>query len=178
MPDTISSRELDTQPVYQEQARLLSESWIRGQHLEHEEVDSEATLGRKDSRHRLYFKRLGAKALGQLLINTANTLGILVLVLSLGFWVITDDAGNWSRWLTYLVALRYFLSSLQGVAQSLVQSSRYVRQARRYIDFVAAARIASSQADVARMACPDHLINAFQGGNETQGAEDADDEDQ
>jgi ABC-type multidrug transport system fused ATPase/permease subunit len=161
--DTISSREIATQQVYQEQARILSKSWKSGTHLLPEEIDWEATLGQPESRHRLYFKRLRAREFGKLLINTANTLGILVLVLSLGFWVINEQQGNWSSWLTYLVALRYFLSSLGRVAQSLVQSTRYNRQVRRFMDFVTAAKMAVKRADFPDVPCPESVVRAYQG---------------
>jgi len=78
--DTITSRETLSSSVYQEQNNLLSNSWANNESLKAADIDLEATLGKADSLHRMYFRRLKPKAFGQLLLNTGNTLAILLLV--------------------------------------------------------------------------------------------------
>lgn len=175
--DTMTTRETVSQSTFQEQQELLSNSWETRAHLLPGNIDWELTLGQPDSRHRLYFRRLEAKALGQLLISTANTLGIMVLVLSLGFWVLLEQGGNWSLWLTYLIALRYFLSSLNKVARSVIQSTRFNRQVRRFTEFVAAATLAVNSPDPGAITCPDHVVDAYKGDSSTSVVDDDFDED-
>lgn len=161
--DTITSREMASQNVFQDQMSLLSKSWEGKTHISLEEVNWEMALGGANSRPRLYFRRLRAKVLGKLLINTANTLGIMVLILSLGFWMLQEPQSNWSLWLTYLIALRFFLSSLNRVAQAVIQSTRFNRQVRRFMAFHNAATWAVAQPDPLLIPCPDDIAASYRG---------------
>jgi ABC-type multidrug transport system fused ATPase/permease subunit len=174
--DTITSRESGSQPVFAQQLELLSTSWENKAHLLPGAIDQELALGQAGSRHRLYFKRLRAKTFGQLLMNTANTLGLMVLVLSLGFWILQEEQGNWSLWLTYLLALRYFFTSLNRVAQAVVQSARFNRQVRRFMEFLAAATLAANGPNPENTPCPDHVLHAYQGGDTYSDDDDLDED--
>jgi len=175
--DTVTIRESGTEPVFPRQRHLLQESWQRHTPLEQTHITWETALGEPDSRYRQYFRRLRAKAQGGLLINTANTVGILVLVIALGLWVLWKQQGNWSLWVTYLVVLRYFLASMRSVAQLLVRSTRFLRQAQRFADFVAAARVAVRAPDPAVVPCPEQVAAAFKGkGGKSDNADDEDDD--
>ena len=174
--DTITSRESGSQPVFAQQLELLSTSWENKAHLLPGAIDQELALGQAGSRHRLYFKRLRAKTFGQLLMNTANTLGLMVLVLSLGFWILQEEQGNWSLWLTYLLALRYFFTSLNRVAQAVVQSARFNRQVRRFMEFLAAATLAANSPNPENTPCPDHVLQAYKGGDTYSDDDDLDED--
>ena len=171
--DTITSRETSSQSAYREQSELLSRNWEAKTHIIPDEVSRELALGGADSHQMLYYTRLRAKIFGQLLINAANTLGIMVLVLSLGYWMLQEGQTNWSVWLTYLIALRYFLSSLTRVAQSIIQSARFSRQVRRFTEFVAAGKIAVQNPDPLASPCPQHVVVAYRGN--ASGVPDDDD---
>lgn len=161
--DTITTRETGSPPAFLAQRDLLERSWEQDVPLSSEAIDWDIALGRPDSRYRQFFRRLQAKSFGTLLINMANTVGIMVLVAALGIWTLYVGKGNWSLWLTYLVVLRYFLSSLRSTAQSLVSATRYLRQSQRYTAFVAAARDAVSSADPRAVPCPETIARAFKG---------------
>lgn len=171
--DTITSRETGPQSAYREQSELLSRSWEAKTHIVPDEITRELALGGADSQQMLYYKRLRAKIFGQLLINAANTLGIMVLVLSLGYWMLQEGQTNWSVWLTYLIALRYFLSSLTRVAQAIIQSARFSRQVRRFTEFLAAGKVAAHSPDPLAVPCPPHVISAYRGNS--NGVPDDDD---
>jgi ABC-type multidrug transport system fused ATPase/permease subunit len=176
--DTMTARESGSQPIFPEQRELLLNSWESKAHLLPTNIDWELTLGQPDSRYRLYFKRLEAKVFGQFLINIATSLGIIVLVLSLGFFVLLEEQGNWSLWLTYLIALRYFLASLSKVARSVIQSTRFNRQVRRFTEFVTAATLAVNSKDPNAITCPRHVVDAYKGDtNSADIDDDLDDED-
>lgn len=174
--DTITTRESNSPQVFVQQRQLLLDSWEKEAHFAPEHPDWETTLGQEDSRYRQFFRRQRANAQGIFLVNTANTLGIMVLVLSLGFWIFLRGEGNWSLWLTYLIALRLFLSSLTAIARTVVKSTRYIRQTNRYTAFVVAATAAVSSPDPAAVSCPQSVVRAYKGGADTPVASD-DDED-
>ncbi len=69
---------------------------------------------------------------------------------------------SWSLWLTYLIALRYFLSSLRSISQSVIKSARFIRQAQRFKAFVSAADLAVHSPDPHAVPCPDHVLEAYQ----------------
>jgi len=175
--DTITTRETGSPPAFLAQRDLLEKSWQAGKPLAPEAFDWDTALGPPDSRYRQYFRRLRAKSHGTLLINMANTVGIMVLVLAIGVWTLLAGQGNWSLWLTYLVVLRYFLSSLRSTAQSLVTATRYLRQSQRFSAFVAAAESATSAADPRAVPCPESVARAFKGdGAGPIGDDDLDDD--
>lgn len=161
--DTITTREAGSPPAFLTQREVLEKSWKEGVPLAADAIDWDMTLGPPDSRYRQYFRRLRAKSYGTFLINSANTVGIMVLVLALGIWTLVIGNGNWSLWLTYLVVLRYFLSSLRSTAQSLVTATRYLRQSQRFTAFLAAASAAAASADPRLAHCPDSIARAFRG---------------
>ncbi len=161
--DTITVRESGSPAVFLKQRELLEQRWAQGTSLAVADIDWETTLGREDSRYRQYFRRLRAKAYGTFLINAANTVGIMVLIVALGFWIFASQPGNWSIWLTYLVALRYFLSSLRSTAQSVVSSTRFLRQTQRFTAFVEAATVAVNSADPTTARCPENIAQAYKG---------------
>lgn len=173
--DTITLREIAAQSIFQGQMDLLAKSWKNKTHISLEDVNWDMALGGANSRPRLYFRRLRAKVLGKLLINTANTLGIMVLILSLGFWVLQDPQANWSLWLTYLIALRYFLSSLNRVAQAVIQSTRFNRQVRRFMEFLTATTWAATQADPLLIPCPDDIAASYRGTDDVSFDDDEED---
>ena len=176
--DTISSRETSPQSAYREQSEMLARSWEAKTHIIPDEISRELALGGAESQQMLYYKRIQAKIFGQLLINAANTLGIMVLVLSLGYWMLQEGETNWSVWLTYLIALRYFLSSLTRVAQAIIQSARFSRQLRRFTEFVVAGRVAVQSPDPLASPCPPHVILAYRGnGRGVPDDDEFDDED-
>jgi ABC-type multidrug transport system fused ATPase/permease subunit len=173
--DTITSKEMTSQNVFRDQMSLLSKSWEDKTHISFEEVNWDMALGGANSRPRLYFRRLRAKVLGKLLINTANTLGIIVLILSLGFWMLQEPQNNWSLWLTYLIALRFFLSSLNRVAQALIQTTRFNRQVRRFMEFLNTATWAVAQPNPLLIPCPDDIVASYR-GTESIALDDDDEE--
>jgi hypothetical protein len=175
--DTITIRESSSPAVFLQQRDLLERSWAQGAPLTTVDIDWETTLGLADSRYRQYFRRLRAKAFGTLLINTANTVGIMVLVSALGFWLINAQQGNWSLWLTYLVALRYFLSSVRSIAQSVISSTRFLRQTQRFTAFMAAATQAVHSGNPAAVPCPVSIAKAYQGDSKSVVDDDDDDDD-
>jgi len=174
--DTITVREMGSPPVFLKQREMLDHRWERGAPLAAADIEWETTLGQADSRYRQYFRRLRAKAHGTFLINIANTVGIMVLVVALGFWILKAQQGNWSLWLTYLVALRYFLSSLRSTAQSVVSSTRFLRQTQRFTAFVDAATLAVKSVNPHLVSCPDHVAQAFKGGSSATVDDDEDDD--
>ncbi len=161
--DTVTTREVASSSVFKQQQQLLDKSWKFKAPLSQREIDWEVTLGQPDSKYRQYFRRLRAKAYGVFLIDAANALGIMVLVLSLGFLVMSEQKENWSLWLTYLVALRYFLSSISSISQSVVRSTRFMRQAQRFTVFVSAANHAVQSLDSQNIPCPKNICEAFKG---------------
>ena len=176
--DTITIRETGAPAVFPVQRDLLDSSWEQNTPVVAGAIDWETTLGHADSRYRQYFRRLRAKAHGTFLINIANTVGIMVLVMALGFWVLDEQQGNWSLWLTYLVVLRYFLASLRSTAQSVVKSTRFLRQTQRFTAFLAAAGAAAVLSDPSSAPCPKTVAQAFQGtGNRVDLDDDDDDDD-
>jgi len=175
--DTITIREMGAPPAFLKQRELLEDHWERGTPLAAADIDWETTLGTADSRYRQFFRRLRAKAHGTFLINIANTVGIMVLVVALGFWILQAQQGNWSLWLTYLVALRYFLSSLRSTAQSVVSSTRFLRQTQRFTAFVDAATLAVSSGNPRTVPCPEHVAQAYKGGSSSAVSDDDDDDD-
>lgn len=175
--DTITTRETPSASVFKQQRLLLDKSWKQKSPLLPREIDWEVTLGQPDSRYRLYFRRLRAKAQGVFLIDAANTLGIMVLVLSLGFMVMNEQQNNWSLWLTYMVALRYFLSSLRSISQSVIRSARFIRQSQRFTEFVSSATRAMHSPDPCAAPCPKHVCEAFKGNSASStNGEDLDDD--
>jgi ABC-type multidrug transport system fused ATPase/permease subunit len=175
--DTITIRETGSAPVFQKQRELLESSWERDTAFAADDLTWETTLGEPDSRYRQYFRRLRAKSYGTFLVNAANTVGIMVLVVALGIWILEEQQGNWSLWLTYLVVLRYFLASLRSTAQTLVKSTRFLRQTQRFTAYIAAAMLAVSAPDPRAVPCPDHVIRAYKGTTEITGDDDDDDDD-
>jgi len=176
--DTISSRETSPQSAYREQSEMLARSWEAKTHIIPDEISRELALGGAESQQMLYYKRIQAKIFGQLLINAANTLGIMVLVLSLGYWMLQEGETNWSVWLTYLIALRYFLSSLTRVAQAIIQSARFSLELRLFTEFVEAGRVAVQSPDPLASPCPPHVILAYRGnGRGVPDDDEFDDED-
>lgn len=161
--DTITIRESGSPPAYLAQRDLLAKSWEAGVPLATGAIDWDSSLGQPDSRYRQYFRRLRAKAFGTFLINIANTVGIMVLVLALGVWTLVAGKGNWSLWLTYLIVLRYFLSSLRSTAQSLVTATRYLRQSQRFSAFLAAAADAVNSDHPRAVPCPEAIARAYKG---------------
>jgi hypothetical protein len=175
--DSITIRESGASPVFPQQRQMLDDSWREGVSLSPDNISWEVALGEPDSRYRQYFRRLQAKILGDFLINSAHTVGIMVLVIALGLWELRAPQGNWSLWLTYMVVLRYFLSSLRKFAQILVRSTRFLRQTQRFADFMEAAHLALSMPNPASMPCPQHVVSAYKGGNiKRDDSEDEDDE--
>ena len=162
--DTVTIAEKTSDNVFRRQLELLSENWEKKTELPVDAVDWEMALGVQNSRARLYYGRMKAKAQARLLINMTNILGLIVLILALGYWVLSGEENNWSLWIGYLVALRYFLSSLQMVIQQIVQSSRFARQVRRFQEFMAAATVAVSSSDPSVVPCPRSVSEAYQGG--------------
>lgn len=175
--DTITSREAQQPQLFQHQKQLLADTWAQEESFTAEQVDWEVTLGDSESRFRQYFRRLRAKAHGLFLVNVANGLGIMVLIMALGVGVLTGKQGEWSLWLTYLIALRYFLSSLSTVARTVVKSTRYIRQVERFSNLMAAAGLAAASADPAASPCPASVAAAYGGDGDTAILDDDDDED-
>jgi hypothetical protein len=175
--DTITIREMGSPPVFQQQREILDKHWAQGAPLDAADIEWETTLGQPDSRFRLFFRRLHAKAHGAFLINMANTVGIMVLVVALGFWILNARQGNWSLWLTYLVALRYFLSSMRRTAQAVISSTRFLRQTQRYCAFIDAATLAVNSPDPRAVPCPEHVAQAYKGASSGAVSDDDDDDD-
>lgn len=161
--DTITTRESGSPPAFLTQRDLLEKSWEEGVPLATGAIDWDSSLGQADSRYRQYFRRLRAKAYGTFLINIANTVGIMVLVLALGAWTLVAGKGNWSLWLTYLIVLRYFLASLRSTAQSIVTATRYLRQSQRFTAFLAAATAAVNSDHPRLVPCPEPIARAYKG---------------
>jgi hypothetical protein len=175
--DSITIRETASPPPFPQQRQLLHDSWQQSTPLSPGKISWEVALGKPDSRYRQYFRRLRAKILGDFLINSANTVGIAVLVVALGLWMLQEQQGNWSLWLTYLVVLRYFLASLRSFAQLLVRSTRFLRQTQRFTEFMAAAKLAVAMPNPAVAPCPQHILSAYQGGSNKRGeGEDVEDD--
>lgn len=175
--DTMTTREAGTPRAFLAQRNLLAHSWEEGAPLPEGSIDWDTALGSPDSRYRQYFRRLRAKAFGTFLINMANTVGIMVLVLALGVWTLIVGKGNWSLWLTYLLVLRYFLSSLRNTAQSIVAGTRYLRQSQRFTAFLAAATSAVNSGHPGDVPCPSHIASAFKGESSAlDGDDDLDDD--
>ncbi len=175
--DTVTARESEPSSAFQEQADMLANSWASGEHIDHPTSGEEAPPVWSDKANSRYFTRMEAKSLGQLLLNMANTLGIIVLVLSLGFWLLWEHQDNWSLWITYLVALRFFLTSLHRVGQSVVQTSKFGRQVRRLSEFLAAASSAVASTDPLAIPCPQKVASAYQGRSFAREEDDFDDDD-
>jgi len=72
--------------------------------------------------------------------------------------------------------LGYFLSSLNSVGRSLLQSSRFSRQMRRFGDFATAAMAAVASPDPMAVACPEAVAKAYRGSVEAKVAADEFDE--
>lgn len=174
--DSITVREAGSPPVFPQQRRRLHDSWQRGLPLRPDELSWESTLGPEDSRFRQYYRRLQAKIQADFLVSSANTVGIAVLIIALGLWVLRAPEGNWSLWLTYLVVLRYFLSSLRNFVRLLVRSTRFLRQTQRFARFVAAAALAVAQPDPAAVKCPQPVAAAFKGDRKALDDDDEDDD--
>ena len=173
--DTISAREDGVAaPIAAQQARLAA-SWRSGIPIEEAALDEAALIGQPGSRYPLFFDRLLARARGQMLINSATTLGLIVLVLSIGYWVLVEAEGSWNVWLTCLVALRFFLASLQRVAQSVLQSTRYLRQVWRFNAFLRYATAAVGASP--QPPCPAPLRDAFRQRDGDIGLDEEDDDD-
>lgn len=174
--DSITTRESGSQPAYPLQRKLLERSWQDNLPLMPDAITWHTSLGHSGSRFRQYFKRLNAKIYGTFLINIANTVGIMVLVCALGFWTLWAGRGDWSLWLTYLIVLRYFLSSLRSMAQLIVRATRYLRQSQRFTTFLAVAADAVDSGNPLAVPCPEHVAMAFKGDVVTPlGDEDDDD---
>lgn len=161
--DTITTRETGSRSAFIAQRDLLQKSWEERVPLSPGAIDWDTAMGQPDSRYRQYFRRLRAKVYGTFLINIANTVGIMVLVLALGFWTLLAGETNWSLWLTYLIVLRYFLSSLRSTAQSIVTATRFLRQSQRFTAFMAAATLALNSVSPATFHCPREIASAFKG---------------
>ena len=86
--------------------------------------------------------------------------------------MLLEKQGGWSLWLTYLVALRYFLASLSKVARSVIQSTRFNRQVRRFTEFVSAATLAVNSKDPNAINCPGHVVDAYQGDTNSADIDD------
>lgn len=161
--DTATERETERHASFPEQLSWLERRWLDTPRQCPASAGDADEPPLDDGSAERYFRRMRAKALGQLLLNTANTAGVLMLVILLGFWLSREPDGGWSLWATYLIALRYFFTSLSRVGQAIVQSSRFARQVRRLEDFLAAGERAAASADPRRQPCPAHVVGAFQG---------------
>jgi hypothetical protein len=175
--DSITTRETGSPPAFVMQRDLLDKSWEEGTPLLPGAIEWDTSLGQADSRHRQYFRRLQARTYGAFLINIANTVGIMVLVLALGFWTLLAGKGDWSLWLTYLIVLRYFLASLRATAQSVVRATRYLRQSQRFTAFLAAATAAANSPYPETAPCPESIARAFKGDESAQVGDDELDDD-
>ena len=166
---SVTAQEVSLQSAFTDQHDLLVGSWRDGIKVPQESIPWELALGRQDSVPRLYYSRLTAKAQAQLLISAAKLLSIMTVVCALGAWVLLEPGGDWSSWITYLIALRYFLTSLAAVARAVVQSARFSRQTRRFMRFTAAARFAANSDDPAVEPCPQAVVTAYIGKAGTEG---------
>ena len=158
-----AEQEVRLNTAFTDQHDLLVGSWHDGITVPQESIPWELALGRQDSAPRLYYRRLSAKAQGQLMISAAKLLSIVTLTCALGTWVLLKPGGEWSHWITYLIALRYFLTSLTAVARAVVQSARFSRQTRRFMQFIAAARFAVNSGGPAVERCPHVVVTAYMG---------------
>lgn len=163
--DTITSREYSSHSIFEEQRDILERSWQTGKPLSAGEIPQTGTLGEDDSRYQLYFRRMQEKARGSLLINAAKMLGIMMLILLMGWWLLRAPQDNWSLWLTYLITLRYFLNSLGGVSLLAIRASRFSRQSMRFEGFLRAARLALESDQPMTRPCPEDVVRAYQKQN-------------
>jgi ABC-type multidrug transport system fused ATPase/permease subunit len=110
---------------------------LRGQLLEGLQGADKTMVERPDSDAWMdaYMGRLGAAIHSDLVVNLLMSAAISTLVAGVGYQSITSHAG-WGRIVIYLVALRYFLVHLKGLARMITTMNQFYVQSSRYRAYV------------------------------------------
>ena len=82
-----------------------------------------------------YMGRLGAAIHSDLITNLLVSAAVVSLIIGVGYQALQTGSG-WGRIAVYLIALRYFLSYLQGFIRCITTMNQFHSQATRYKRFV------------------------------------------